>query len=184
MSTQERQRLGVLTRSFGLHGGIRCALDSIAVPVVSTPCDAWLGYSESFTEARRLVRCEEHSGSLICYFDGVTTRDAADALADRALWIDSGALRFDDPFSDIRLLGFAVRDEEGRDLGSIVGIAGTRSQYVWEVADGGREWMIPAVDEFVREIRTDERTVVVRPIPGMIDEEPENSSESGDEREG
>lgn len=170
MSTQNRQRLGVLTRSFGLQGGIRCALDSFVVPTVMTPCEAWLGYSESFLQARRLERCEDHSGSLICYFDGVTTREAADALADRALWIPADAIRFDDPFSDIRLIGYAVRDESGRDLGTIAGISGTRTQFVWEITLGEREWMLPAVDEFVREIRTDEHIVVVRPIPGMVDE--------------
>jgi 16S rRNA processing protein RimM len=177
MSAKDRQRLGVLTRSFGLLGGVRCALDSIAVPSVATPCDAWLGFSESFVEARRLVRCEEHSGSLICYFDGVTTRDAADALTDRALWLDPDVLRFDDPYSDSRLIGYAVRDEGGRDLGSITGILGTRAQYVWEVTAGEREWMLPAVDEFIREIRTDEHMVVVRPIPGMVDEESDESDE-------
>jgi 16S rRNA processing protein RimM len=182
MSANNRQRLGVLTRSFGLTGGIRCALESIAVPTVTTPCDAWLGFSESFVEPRRLVRCDEHSGSLICYFDGVTTREAADALADRALWLDPEVLRFDDPFSDSRLIGYAVRDELGRDLGSITGILGTRAQYVWEVTAGAREWMIPAVDEFVREIKTDEHLVVVSPIPGMFDEEPDETNErSGEE---
>jgi 16S rRNA processing protein RimM len=177
MSKQERSRVGVLTRSFGLNGGIRCALDMLAVPTVATPCPAWVGYSESFVEERRLVRCEEHSGSLICYFDGVTTRDAADALADRALWLDAGTLSFENPFSDSRMIGYAVRDEQGRDLGTIEEIIGSPRQFVWQIRFGERQWMIPAVDEFVREIRVDEHTVVVRPIPGMIDEEPDEENE-------
>ena len=177
MSTQNRQRLGVLGRSFGLAGGVRLATDSLALPQVATPCTVWIGYSESFVEPRRLVRCEEHSGSLICYFDGVTSRDAAEELADRALWIEPEALRFDNPFADARLVGYAVRDEEGRDLGSIVDILGSRAQYVWSIRNGEKEWMMPAVDEFVREIRSDDRLAIVRPIPGMYDELEDDSDE-------
>jgi 16S rRNA processing protein RimM len=185
MVKHDRHRLGVLSRSFGLNGGIRLALDSLAVPTVITPCTAWIGFSESFVEERRLIRCEEHSGSLICYFDGVTDRDAADALADRALWLDAGSFSFKDRFSDSRIIGYAVRDEDGRDLGTIVEILGTRAQYVWSIASGDREWMMPAVDEFVREIRTEDHTVVVRPIPGMFDDETDEEHERpGDEQEG
>lgn len=171
MPAQNRQRLGVLTRSFGLQGGIRCALDAIAMPQISTPCAAWIGYSESFVEERRLALTENHSGSLICYFDGITSREAADALADRALWVDADRISYDDPFSDARLLGFRVHDESGRDLGVIVDILGSRTQYVWTIAFEDREWMMPAVDEFVREIRIDDKLIIARPIPGMFDEE-------------
>ncbi|MBC8144104.1 MAG: 16S rRNA processing protein RimM [bacterium] len=171
MSAQNRQRLGVLTRSFGLQGGIRCALDSVAVPQISTPCIAWIGYSESFAEERRLALTENHSGSLICYFDGVASRNAADALADHALWVEADRIRFDDQYSDSRLVGYRVRDEQGNDLGVIVGILGTRAQYVWTIAFEDREWMMPAVEEFVREIRVEEKLIVARPIPGMFDGE-------------
>ena len=174
MSTQQRQRLGVLTRSFGLKGGIHLALDSIAVPTVATPCAAWIGFSESFLEQRQLVRCEDHSGQLICYFDGVVDRNAAEELADRALYIDPAMLSYKDPLSDARLVGYGVRDEEGRDLGTIADIIGTRAQYVWSIRVDEREWMMPAVDEFVREIKADERLVVVRPIPGMFDDDGED----------
>jgi 16S rRNA processing protein RimM len=174
MSSHDRLRLGVLGRSFGLQGGLRISPASLAVPTVATPCSAWIGYSESFVEERRLVRCEEHSGTLICYFEGVTTRDAAEALTDRAIWVEAASVRFEDRFSDARMIGYAVRDEEGRDLGTIEEILGTRAQYIWSIRSGEREWMLPAVDEFVREIRTEDQTVVVRPIPGMIDEEPED----------
>ena len=177
MSTKSLQRLGVLTRSFGLQGGIRCALDSLVVPTVKTPCTVRVGFSESFTEARELALCENHSGSLICYFSGVTTRDAAEELSDRAVWIDPDLLVYDDPFSDARIVGYSVVDEDGRDLGKIVDIIGSRAQYVWIIAGSEREWMMPAVSEFVRDIRSDEGRVVVRLIPGMYDEEADEENE-------
>ena len=179
MSAKNLQRLGVLTRSFGLQGGIRCALDSMAVPKVRTPCAVRIGFSESFTEERELALCENHSGSLICYFTGVASRDAADALFDRGLWIDPSLLEYDDPFSDARLVGYRVFDEAGRDLGTIVDIIGSHTQYVWIIYTGEREWMMPAVEEFVREIRADDRRVIVRPIPGMYDDDEEEHEQQG-----
>jgi 16S rRNA processing protein RimM len=175
MTSGSRLRIGVLTRTYGLHGGVRCALDSDAVPAaIAVPCECWIGFSESFLRPIRLERYELRTDDLICYFAGVNDREAAAGLADNALLLPAEAVSYKEPLSHPSLIGYEVRDEGGEALGVIGSIFRTPAHFIWLVESDGREWMVPAIDEFVREVRRDERVAVVRPIPGMVVEEPED----------
>ena len=45
------------------------------------------------------------------------------------------------------------------------------AKHIWTIEHEGREWMLPAITEFVVELNRAEKVAVVRPIPGMISEE-------------
>ncbi|MEO5928947.1 MAG: ribosome maturation factor RimM [Candidatus Kapaibacterium sp.] len=172
MAGESRVRIGVLNRTYGLAGGIRCTLDADAIPAVNVPCDAWSGYSEKFTEPLRLIKCERRTDGMICYFAGCTTREDAAQLLDRALYLPMTALDYDQPHAHPLLVGYDVRSESGEELGKIGGIFKTSAHYIWVVeSEGNEEWMLPAVDQFIVEVRHDDRIAIVRPIPGMKGEE-------------
>jgi len=174
MSSGSRLRVGVLTRSYGLAGGVRCMLDSDAVPAsIAVPCEGWIGFSESFLQPVRLERYEIRSSDLICYFTGVKSREEVANLSDRALFLPAEAVSYEHPLAHPGLLGYEIRDEDGMVLGAIGSIFKTPAHFIWLVRSDEREWMLPAIDEFVREIRHGERVAIVRPIPGMVAEEPE-----------
>lgn len=179
MSSGTRIRIGILTRPSGLAGAIRCALDAEAIPTIATPCDTAIGYSESFTEPIRLERYEERSGDLICYFAGITTREAAARIADRALYLPMEALSYRNPLSAPLLIGYEVRDEAGTVLGTLESIFQTPAHYIWQVRNGTEEWMVPAIEQFVLDVRHQDRVAIVRPIPGMVIEEPEERDDAG-----
>ena len=172
MPEESRFRLGVLSRTFGLAGGLRCTPDTGSTPAIETPCEAWIGYSEAFAEAHRLERVEIRPDGLVCWFEGITTREQAELLSDRALFLPSHAVGFESPLADPKLFGYQVREEgTGRDLGAIAGMFKTAAQQIWTIVTDDREWMLPAIDEFVVEIRHEERIAIVRLIPGMFDDE-------------
>lgn len=175
MSSGSRLRIGVLTRSYGLAGGVRCMLESDAVPAsIAVPCEGWIGYSESFLQPLRLERYEIRSSDLICFFAGVKSREDAANLVDRALFLPTEAVSYEHPLSHPGLVGYEVRDEVGELLGRIGSIFRTPAHFIWMVRSDEREWMVPAIDQFVREVRHGDRVAVVRPIPGMVVEEPED----------
>lgn len=178
MSSGSRIRLGVLTRTYGLAGGIRCTLDSEAVPSLALPCDAWTGYSEMFLQPIRLERAERRPDELILYFNGITTREKAEGLLDRAIFLPAEALGYDQPLAHPLLVGYEVRSEEGEPLGTIVSIFKTPAHFIWSISSEEREWMMPAIEQFVVELRHDQRVAIVRTIPGMV----EDLEEQGDER--
>lgn len=174
MSSGSHVRLGVLTRTYGLAGGVRLALDGDPIPTIATPCDARIGYSDTFTQPIRLERSDSRSGEVICYFAGLTDRDKAETVLDRALFVPMESLSYEQPFAHPRLVGYEVRNESGEMLGRIGSIFKTPAHYIWQVESEEREWMMPAIDQFVVDVRHDDRIAIVRPIPGMVAEEPEN----------
>lgn len=177
ISSGSRVRLGVLTRTYGLAGGIRLAVDGDAVPTVAAPCEAWIGYSAAFVEPIRLERCERRGNEMTCYFVGIRDRNAAEPLLDRALFLPADMLSYNEPLSNPMLIGYEVRDEAGEHLGLIASIFKTPAHFIWQVESGQREWMMPAINRFIAEIRHDERIAIVRPIPGMVTEEPEHDED-------
>lgn len=176
MNTQEgaepRIRLGVLVRPFGTDGALRCLPAGEIVPRVVAPCDAWLGFSERFLSPVRLLTCAPHGGALICTFEGASSRNAADELVDRALYVAESSLIFDTPYAHPGLVGAEVVDESGKVLGELVAIGRTRAHDLWTIrcADGV-ERLLPAVEAFVVDIDRPTHCVTVRTIPGLLEDE-------------
>lgn len=162
-------RIGVLVRPFGLAGGLRCELDIDAVPIIATPARAFVGYSASFIEPIELRRCDSRNNDIICYFTGTERREDLDTLIDKGLWLPGEALSYADPNIHPRLFGYQVVDMKGHLLGTISSIVRSAAHPIWGITRDGVERLLPAVEPFVASIDHRERTVVIRPIPGLLD---------------
>lgn len=173
MADATRIRLGVLTRPHSLKGGLRCALDYPETPTIATPCTVAVGFSESFNKPYELISYEPGRGEIICFFRGIDDRDKALQLADQALFLSRSAVSYGKAVADPGLIGFEVRDEEGNLLGKVVGIFQTPAHYIWTVEENGRDWMLPAIEEFVIEIDEDNEQIIARLIPGLRDQDQE-----------
>jgi 16S rRNA processing protein RimM len=46
---------------------------------------------------------------------------------------------------------------------------------VWVVRDGQREYLLPAVKEVIKQVDRQQRVIVIEPIAGLVDEEPEDA---------
>jgi len=164
-------RLGVLTRTFGLEGRLRCKLDHEVIPQIAAPCSAWLGYSETFARPVQLAACQAHSGDLLCTFEGVSTKEAAEGMVDQALFLEPASLSYADPFTDPGIVGYQLYSPEGQPIGEIIGLQQTAAHAVWTVQSGDQEWLFPAVPQFVLNLNPEERTATVLTIPGMMEPE-------------
>ena len=172
-------RLGVLSRPHALEGGLRCMLDNPSVPAISVPCTVKVGFSESYAQDRTLVRYEAGRGEVVCFFQGVDTREKAMELMDQALFIEPDLLSYEKPYADPGLIGFEIRDEDDRLLGTVAGMLLTNAHYIWRVEEEGREWMLPAIEEFVLGIDEEAQVIVVRLIPGLYDDDQEVAEDEG-----
>ena len=174
MAEKSLIRLGVLTRPHGLAGGIRCRLDQQRVPSISTPCEVQLGYSLSFANPFELVLNESgREGEIVCFFRGIDDRDKAATIVDMGLFIDQNVLSYNDQFSDPGLIGFDVQDERENSLGQLSGIVNAVAHSLWRVKEGEREWLLPAIEEFILDIDTMNRLILVRLIPGLYNDDVE-----------
>lgn len=67
------------------------------------------------------------------------------------------------------LEGFAVRDAKGTALGLVTGLLELPGGVTLEVQGPKREFLLPFIKEFVREVRRDERVLVVVLPEGLLD---------------
>ncbi|MGW1596532.1 ribosome maturation factor RimM [Streptomyces sp. NPDC002343] len=121
-----------------------------------------------------------HSGRLLLRFEGVTDRNAAEALRNTLLIaeVDPEELPEDeDEFYDHQLIDLDVVAEDGTEIGRITEISHLPSQdlFIVERPDGS-EVLIPFVEEIVTEIDLAEQRAVVTPPPGLIDDRAEIAS--------
>jgi 16S rRNA processing protein RimM len=67
------------------------------------------------------------------------------------------------------LIGCAVRTTAGEALGTVEELILTGSNDVCVVRGGGREVLIPLVADVIAVLDTGARTIVVHPLPGLIE---------------
>jgi 16S rRNA processing protein RimM len=62
-----------------------------------------------------------------------------------------------------------VVTEEGRVLGKVEAILPTRSNDVYLVQGGKREWLIPATEEVIVQVDRQKGRIVIHPIEGLLE---------------
>jgi 16S rRNA processing protein RimM len=116
-----------------------------------------------------------HSGRLLVYFDGIDSRDTAEALRGAVLCanpVDLPPIEDPDEFYDHQLEGLAVLTVTGAVVGTVREIlhgAGGELLVV-DRADGG-EALVPFVREIVPEVDVPGGRVLLDPPPGLLDDE-------------
>lgn len=67
------------------------------------------------------------------------------------------------------LIGCKVYDKEGKLIGVIDDVLQNSSNDVYIIKDNEKEYMIPAVKEFIKSVDVSEKSIIVEPIEGMIE---------------
>ena len=105
---------------------------------------------------------------------GVDDRNGAEALKDLDVLITEEDLRElpEDTFYIRDLIGCRVVDSRDmKTLGEISDVLQTGAQDIYQVElAGGGQALIPVVGQFIESVDIDEKTVVVKVIPGLIPE--------------
>lgn len=73
-----------------------------------------------------------------------------------------------DEFYWFQLFGLKVYTEKGTYLGILQGIIPTGSNDVFVVRHKQEEYLIPAIAEVVREVKLKEKTMIIRPLAGLL----------------
>lgn len=120
--------------------------------------------------------CRIHKNMALVLFEGMDTIEKGlhliekEVAVERAL-VDDGVGHF-----VVDLIGLKVFDTEGALLGRITDVIQNTAQDLYEVAASEhlargkkKSFLIPVVDEFVREINVDEGYVTISPIEGLLD---------------
>ena len=125
----------------------------------------------STVEAMKVEEVRFHRGRPIVGFAGVTTIDAAEALAGSELRIDTGALHAlpAGSFYHHDLVGCTVQTLRGHRIGEVTAVEGDAAGSRLVVRGGSGETLIPLAEGICVEVNIAGRRVVVEPPEGLLE---------------
>ena len=153
---------GEIVNTHGIHGEVRI------VPWADSP-DFICRFSTLYVDgnARNVRSSRVHKGSVITALEGVDTVEQAMALKGKTVQIRREDAKLPDgTFFLADIIGLDVVDEQGRRLGVLKEVLSPSRQQVYVVA-GEREFMIPAVPQFILETDIQGGYIKVRLIEGL-----------------
>jgi 16S rRNA processing protein RimM len=164
-------RIGQITAPHGVRGAVRVFPLSDFPERYRTLRRAVLGSADRVVGVRFRGFVKN---LVILEFEGVTDRNQAEALRGQYVMVprDQVYPLPEGHYYDFDLIGIAVVDPEGKPLGRLVEVdhnSPVHDLYVVETAPGKR-YMVPAVKEFVKAIDLANGTMVIQPIPGLLED--------------
>lgn len=153
---------GEIVGTHGIHGEVKI------LPWADSP-DFLLNFDTYYIKGtpRRVLSARVHKTCVLAKLEGVETPEQASLLRKQVVSIDRTEVSLPEGSVFIAdLLGCKALDEDGQELGTIRDVLTMPANDVY-VVKGAKQYMIPAVKEFVREINVAEGYVRVHVIEGM-----------------
>ena len=101
----------------------------------------------------------------------IDDRNAADELKGQVVFVqESEAVKpRKGSYFIHEIVGMEVLTDKGETLGPVQDVWRMPANDVWVVKQNGKEILIPAVKEFIKNVNTERRTIVVHAIEGLLE---------------
>lgn len=167
--------LGRIVKAFGIRGELKFhPSEDFWDGVLSSKHLRITSIDDGEATTREVVFKETrpHGMSYVVSMDGVVDRNQAEALVGSEVFVADEEIDVDMPQYPLpyQLVGLKVQTESGEDLGEIASIVHSAAHDVYEVKGKRGDFLVPGVPEFVVSVDLEEGTLVLRPIPGLIEE--------------
>jgi 16S rRNA processing protein RimM len=164
--------IGEVTRPHGLRGEVR------VTPLTDRPqrfeglgdCILWDPAGDSRV-ARQITGVRWQGEAVLLTLAGCDSVEAACALVGRLVALPRAQALPAPPGHAYpwQLVGCRVVTEDGNPVGELSAIEASPAHDLWVVRNGGREHLIPVVEDIVRDVDLDARRVVIRPPYGLLE---------------
>lgn len=170
--------VGEVVGAFGLQGEVKVLpLTDFPDRFARTPT-VYLGDART---PRAVRNARVHQRVVIVKLEGVDEVAAAQRMRGTVLWIpeaDRMAIATDE-FYLYDVVGLRVVHVDGQPLGTVADFIVTGGNDLFVVrTPNGREVLLPAVREFIREVDIPGGVLRVAPIPGLFDDAAENAGDA------
>jgi len=158
--------IGKVTNTHGIMGEVRVQ------PWADSPeflCQFKTLYVDSAYIPYKVERARPHKNMAIIKFEGVTDVPGALAMRNAILYIDRADAKLPEgSFFLADLYGIEARDAAtGNVLGKVADVLTLPANNVYVIKGGEREWMIPAVPQFVAETNVEEGYMRINLMEGL-----------------
>ena len=180
MNEERRERVNVvdalvvakITKCFGVRGYVKVQPRTQTLRRLKNGRQVFLGTSLPEPHAYHIEDVIVRDRSVLIKFDGIDDRTSAESVVGKYMFTDGE--RIPEPpkgtYFIHQIIGCDVWSTEGKFLGVIEDVLKLPAQHIWILRRGGRQYMIPAVRQFVREVNIQERKILVNLIDGLIEE--------------
>lgn len=160
--------LGIITRAHGIAGEVTVSLTSPNLKLRKKPNKVWVEGDSNNLCGWEVEYLKIGAKEALLKLRNITTREEASYLKGLKVYIDSEFLIK----SNIRkTIGFVVKDSSsGRELGKVVKVDDSTTQYRLIIDSEYGEIMIPVVEEIVKKIDWKGKIVFINLIDGLIPE--------------
>jgi len=170
MDTESLHRLGRLGKPWGHQGELTVQLDDVDADEIVHMGSLFVDIDGQkvpffFTNLRDQGRLT------LIKFDDFSDPQAASILTGCDVFAPPGHLvdGSDESWDPEEFIGLLVRDEEHGELGEVTGIEGSERNPVLVILHGEKEVMVPLAEEMIVALDMEDRSMVVRTPPGLID---------------
>jgi len=117
-------------------------------------------------------RSRPHGKNYVVKIDAVDDRTGAEALVGSDVFVSEDEIDVDLPESLLpyQLVGMTAKNEHGVVLGHISSVVYSAAHDIYEITNDDGSFLVPAVPEFIVSMDEDSRTIVIRPMPGLIED--------------
>jgi 16S rRNA processing protein RimM len=161
--------IGQIVKSRGLRGAL------VVQPLTDYPerfqalKRVWVRTANSDHSPFQLEEARVKGQTIHLHLEGVRTRDAADALAGKLLYVtEEDLVRLPEGTHFVHdIIGSRVIDEHGKKIGTVAEVWKLPANDVYVVREGKREHLVPAVQSIIEKIDTQRKQVQVRMMEGL-----------------
>lgn len=168
----EKILIGKIVNSVGLKGQVKVYNYSYEDRFEDLE-KIYIKHKTDFTQYE-IESVRNQKNMIVIKLKNVDDRNGAEALRDREVYILEEDLRElpSDTFYIRDLIGMKVLDfEDSKEIGVLTGVTQGSAQDIYQIKTlSGKEFLLPAVGEFVKEISKEDRLIKIKLIAGFIDE--------------
>jgi 16S rRNA processing protein RimM len=163
--------LGRIVGTHGLRGALRVKFDNSGSATLDCVQRLFVDRDGEMVEYRVRSLARAGAGSVKMELEGVNTIDDAQAMRGLVLKVaseDLPALGANE-FYYFEVIGLRVETSGGLGIGRIEEVFFNGANDVWVVKQGGREILVPVIEDVVRHIDIEGGRAIIDAIPGLLD---------------
>jgi len=162
--------LGEIVTTHGLNGWLKLNPYNLDTTALSNGVEVVLEKAGE-RSLHRLETSRAHHRQLLVKFDAVDSIEAAEKYVGATLLVGEDTLESLPPgqYYQYQVVGFEVFSVGGARIGRIAGIMSTPGDDLYVVQDADKEYLIPAIREFVEKVDFTSGRVIINPPDGLLD---------------
>lgn len=163
--------IGHVIRPHGIAGLLRIVSYAQSLETFLQAGSVFMDRGNNEFEERKVIDIRPHGSSFLLRLSGLNSIEQTEIFKAAKIFIrkDSLIKKDEDEFFYYELLGLNIYSITGQYLGVVKEIFPTGSNDVYVVEGQGKEFLIPAIHQVIKEINIAQKRMVISPIKGLLE---------------